>query len=70
MYIECRCLIVEKILKIEGDIFSPDAPDLEELGDEYEQEGVQIKEDLNNNFMTSKHLREIVGWVANEPLFE
>lgn len=70
LYIECRCLIVEKILKIEGDIFRPDSPDLEKLGDEYEQEGIQIKEDLNNNFMTSKHLREIVAWVANEPLSE
>ena len=70
LYIECRCLIVEKILKTEGDIFRPDAPDLEKLGDEYEQEAVQVKQDLENNFMTNKHLLEIVAWVADEPLSE
>jgi len=66
LYIECRCLIVEKILKIEGDLFSPDSPDLEELGDKYDQEGEQITENLNNNFGTSEHLQEIVAWAAGD----
>lgn len=56
LHIECRGLIVEKVFKIEKDIFR--------LGTVNTEEYKQVEQDIRANIQTSEYLQKLAGWVT------
>jgi len=67
LYVECRCLIVEKLLKIEEDKYYLGVT---EEQNKYSEEYKQVEKDIDDNLETSKHLQEVYAWSVADSLFK